>query len=117
MIDGLVSETGVKPAVNQIEWSPFLFDAALLEEHRAREIVLEGYSALRNGTLTDPTITGVADRLGRTPAQVIIRWHLQHGTVVIPKSVRADRIRSNADVAGFELTDDDVRAIDSLGRR
>ena len=117
MIDALVSETGVTPAVNQIEWSPFLFDAALLEEHRARDIVLEGYSALRHGTLTDPTITGVADRLGKTPAQVIIRWHVQHGTVVIPKSVRAERIRSNADVAGFELSDDDMESIDSLGRR
>jgi diketogulonate reductase-like aldo/keto reductase len=117
MIDALESETGVRPAVNQIEWSPFLFDAALLEEHRAREIVLEGYSALRNGTLTDPTITGIPDRLGRTPAQVIIRWHLQHGTVVIPKSVRPARIRSNADVGGFDLTADDMEAIDSLGRR
>ena len=117
MIDALVSETGVTPAVNQIEWSPFLFDAALLEEHRARDIVLEGYSALRHGTLTDPTITGIADRLGTTPAQVIIRWHVQHGTVVIPKSVRPERIRSNADVAGFELADDDMQSIDSLGRR
>ena len=57
----------------------------------------------------------VADRLGRTPAQVIIRWHLQHGVVVIPKSRQADRIRSNADVAGFELYRDDMQAIDALG--
>lgn len=116
MIDALVSETGVTPSVNQIEWSPFLFDAAVLEEHRARGVVLEGYSALRNGTLTDATITGIADRLGRTPAQVIVRWHVQHQTVVIPKSVKPERIRSNADVAGFELSDDDMRAIDALGR-
>lgn len=117
MIDALVTDTDVTPAVNQIEWSPFLFDAALLEEHRARGIVLEGYSALRNGTLTDATITGIADRLGRTPAQVIVRWHVQHGIVVIPKSTRPERIRANADVAGFELTADDMTAIDSLGRR
>jgi 2,5-diketo-D-gluconate reductase A len=117
MIDALVTDTGVTPSVNQIEWSPYLFDAALLEEHRARGIVLEGYSALRNGTLTDPTITGIAERLGRTPAQVIIRWHVQHGVVVIPKSTKPERIRSNAAVAGFELSADDMTAIDALGRR
>jgi diketogulonate reductase-like aldo/keto reductase len=60
-------------------------------------------------------IAGIAERLGRTTAQVIIRWHLQHGFVVIPKSVNADRIRSNADVADFELTADDVSALDALG--
>jgi 2,5-diketo-D-gluconate reductase A len=117
MIDALAAETEVTPSVNQIEWSPFLFDAALLEEHLARGIMLEGYSALRNGTLTDPTITGIADRLGRTPAQVIVQWHLQHGIVVIPKSSRPERIRSNADLAGFELSADDMTAIDALGRR
>ena len=77
--------------------------------------MLEGYSALRGGTLDHPVIVGIADRLGRTPAQVIIRWHLQHGIVVIPKSVNAERIRSNADVGGFELTDDDMSALDALG--
>ena len=70
--------------------------------------MLEGYSALRGGTLEHPVIIEIAERLGRTPAQVIIRWHLQHGIVVIPKSVNAERIRSNADVAGFELTADDI---------
>ena len=77
--------------------------------------MLEGYSALRGGTLDHPTIVGIAERLGRTPAQVIIRWHLQHEIVVIPKSVNADRIRSNADVADVELTDDDMAALDALG--
>jgi diketogulonate reductase-like aldo/keto reductase len=115
MIDRFTSETGTTPAVNQIEWSPLLFDATVLEEHRSREVALEGYSALRGGTLDNPVIGGVADRLGRTPAQVIIRWHLQHGVIVIPKSRQADRIRSNADVAGFELTADDMSAIDALG--
>jgi 2,5-diketo-D-gluconate reductase A len=114
-VDELVDATGVEPAVNQIEWSPLLFDADVLEGHRSRDVVLEGYSGLRGGTLTDPTIGEVADRLGRTPAQVIVRWHLQHGTVVIPKSSKADRIRSNADVDGFELTDQDMAALDALG--
>ena len=116
MIDGLASATGVTPAVNQIEWSPLLFDRTVLEEHRARGIALEGYSALRGGTLENPVIGGIAKRLGRTPAQVIIRWHLQHGVIVIPKSRQADRIRSNADVGGFELSPDDLAAIDALGR-
>jgi diketogulonate reductase-like aldo/keto reductase len=115
LVDELVDATGVTPAVNQVEWSPFLFDQAVLDQHRERGIALEGYSALRGGTLEDPTIGAIAARLGRTPAQVIVRWHLQHGIIVIPKSVRAERIRSNADVGGFELTDQDMAAIDRLG--
>jgi len=78
--------------------------------------VVEGYSALRGGTLEHPVITGIADRLGRTAAQVIVRWHLQHGIVVIPKSTKEERIRANADVAGFELTADDMAALDALGQ-
>ncbi|WP_457204054.1 aldo/keto reductase [Nocardioides sp. HB32] len=116
LLDEVTGATDVVPAVNQIEWSPFLFDSATLDAHRERGIVLEGYSALRGGTLDDPAIGAIAERLGRTPAQVIIRWHLQHGVVVIPKSVHADRIRSNADVAGFSLSDEDMAAIDALRR-
>ena len=114
-LDEVIDATGEKPAVNQIEWSPFLYDAGVVAAHREREIVLEGYSALRGGTLDDQTIGGIAERLGRTPAQVIVRWHLQHGFVVIPKSVNPERIRANADVGGFELSDDDLAAIDGLG--
>lgn len=115
MIDELSAATGVVPAVNQIEWSPLLFDAAVLDAHRERGVILEGYSALRGGTLEHPAIISIAERLGRTPAQVIIRWHLQHGVVVIPKSRQADRIRSNADVAGFELSAADSATLDALG--
>ena len=114
-IDELVSATGVTPAVNQVEWSPLLFDRVQLEGHRERGIVLEGYSGLRGGTLEHPVVTAIADRLGRTPAQVIIRWHLEHGVVVIPKSVVRERIVANADVGGFELTADDMAALDALG--
>ena len=115
LIDELAATTGVTPAVNQIRWSPLLFDAAVLEAHRSRGVVLEGYSALRGGTLEDPTIGEIAQRAGRTPAQVIVRWHLQHGVVVIPKSRNPQRIASNADVAGFELSDEDMAALDGLG--
>ncbi len=115
LLDEVTAATGVTPAVNQIEWSPLLYDAETVADHRRRGIALEGYSALRGGTLDHPAIVGIADRLGRTPAQVIIRWHLQHGVVVIPKSVHPDRIRANADVAGFELGDDDMATLDGLG--
>jgi len=115
-IDQLADATGVRPAVNQVEWSPLLFDRAVLDGHRERGIVLEGYSALRGGTLEHPVIGGIAERLDRSPAQVIVRWHLSHGVVVIPKSRERERLRSNADVGGFTLTDEDVAALDALGR-
>ncbi len=114
LLDAVTSAAGVAPAVNQIEWSPLLYDADVVAAHREREVVLEGYSALRGGTLDHPTIVAIAEREGRTPAQVIIRWHLQHQIVVIPKSVNADRIRSNADVGGFTLTEDDMSSLDAL---
>jgi 2,5-diketo-D-gluconate reductase A len=117
LLDEVTEATGVSPAINQIRWSPLLFDAEVLEQHRARGVAVEGYSALRGGTLDHPAIVEIADRAGRTPAQVIIRWHLQHEVVVIPKSVNADRIRSNADVAGFSLGDDDMAALDALAGR
>ena len=116
MLDELERATGVLPAVNQIKWSPLLYDAAVEQGHRDRGVVLEGYSALRGGTLDHPVITGLAERLGRTPTQVIVRWHLEHGTVVIPKSSSPDRIRSNAQVGDLALSAEDVAALDALGR-
>jgi 2,5-diketo-D-gluconate reductase A len=116
LIDELTSESGTAPAVNQIQWSPLLYDAAVVAEHQERGVVLEGYSGLKGGTLGDSTIRAVAEQAGRTPAQVIVRWHLQHGFVVIPKSSDPERIRSNADVSGFVLSDDDMAALDALGR-
>src|SRR3954449_3639857 len=115
LLDAVSSATNVMPAVNQIEWSPLLYDAGVVAAHRARDVVLEGYSALRGGTLDHPSIVEIADRAGRTPAQVIIRWHLQHQFVVIPKSVRSERIRSNFDVEGFRLSDEDMATLDGLG--
>ncbi len=79
-------------------------------------MVLEGYRALRDGQLDDPVVRRVADETGRTPAQVVIRWHVQHGIVVIPRSSQPDRVRANADVGGFELTDEQMTALDRLGR-
>lgn len=114
-LDALEQATGVKPAVNQIKWSPLLYDRAVEQGHRERGVVLEGYSGLKGGTLDDKLIIGIADRLGRTPAQVINRWHLEHGVVTIPKSTNPERIRSNADVDGFSLSAEDLAAMDALG--
>jgi diketogulonate reductase-like aldo/keto reductase len=114
-LDQVTEATGVAPAVNQIPWSPYRQKPEVLQGHRDRGIVLEGYSGLKGGTLDDPVINQIAERLGRTPAQVIIRWHLAHEVVVIPKSTHPERIASNADL-DFELSDDDVAALDALAR-
>ncbi|PZS25227.1 MAG: aldo/keto reductase [Pseudonocardiales bacterium] len=115
-LDRLGRETGIMAEVNQIEWSPFLYDRAVAEGHRERGIVLEGYSPFRASKLDHPALTAIAERHGRQPAQVIVRWHLQHGFVVIPKSAHKERIEANVEVGDFELTDDDMRALDGLGR-
>ena len=117
LIDEVTDATGVRPAIDQVEWSPLLFDAGTLREHRERDVAVEGYSALRGGTLDHPAIVAIAERLDRTPAQIIIRWHLQHDVVVIPKSTHPERIRSNADVGGFTLADEDMATLDALGGR
>ena len=114
-IDEISEATGRAPAVNQVKWSPLLYDAEFLAGHRERGILLEGYSGLRHGTLSDPTIIGIADRLSRTPAQVILRWHLQHEIVAIPRSSKAARVRENADLDDFELSTEDMSAMDRLG--
>jgi 2,5-diketo-D-gluconate reductase A len=115
-VDELTARTGVAPAVNQIRWSPSLFDRAVLDGHRERGVVLEGYSGLKGGVLKQPTVVQIADRLGRSPAQVVIRWHLDHSVVVIPRSRDPEHIRTNAEVAGFRLSESDIAALDELGR-
>ncbi len=114
-IDELTKATDVTPEVNQIKWGPFLYDQAIADGHAERGVVLEGYSPFRSGRLDDPTLVAIADELGRTVPQVIVRWHVQHGFVVIPKSAQQERIVSNADVGGFTLTDDQVARINALG--
>ncbi len=114
-LDELEQATGVRPAVNQCKWSPLLFDQGFLDGHTERGVVLEGYSGLKGGTLEHPVITGIANRLGATPAQVVNRWHLDHGVVTIPKSATAERIRSNADLGRVQLSPDDLAALDALG--
>lgn len=114
-IDLLTEATGQQPAVNQIPWSPAEHDPALLDEHRRRGIVVEGYSGLKNTDLRNPVITEIAERHGVTPAQVVLRWHLEHEIVILPRSSRREHIAANFDLDGFELTKDDVAGIDALG--
>jgi 2,5-diketo-D-gluconate reductase A len=114
-LDALTAATGVTPAINQIKWGPFLYHDRVAEGHRDRGVVLEGYSPFRSGPLDNRQLVSIAASLGRTVQQVIVRWHLQHGFVVIPKSAHRERIIDNADVAGFELTEEQMRAIDALG--
>ncbi|MFI6231456.1 aldo/keto reductase [Micromonospora echinospora] len=114
-IDELIQATTEAPAVNQIRWGPMLYDARRQAEHRERGVVLEGYSPFKSTDLTDPVLTRIAEAHGVTPAQVVLRWHVDHGIVVIPKSVTPARIRANADIFGFALTPEERDMIDALG--
>lgn len=112
----LLDETGELPAINQVELHPRLQQRELRAFHEQHGILTEAWSPLGQGgeVLGEASIVQIAERLGRTPAQVILRWHLQSGNVVIPKSVTPSRIAQNFDVFGFELTDADLAAIEAL---
>ncbi|MGA8328756.1 MAG: aldo/keto reductase, partial [Mycobacterium sp.] len=114
-LDTLVDATGIVPAVNQVELHPRLPQTKLREVHARLGIATEAWGPLGQGSLlTDPTVTAVAESYGRTPAQVLVRWHIQLGNIVIPKSVNPKRIASNLDVFDFELSDDAMASISSL---
>jgi 2,5-diketo-D-gluconate reductase A len=119
-LERLLGETGVVPAVDQVEAHPWLPQRELRAFGDAHGIVTEAWSPLARGRILDDSVLlGIAERHGVSTAQVVIRWHLQQGMVVIPKSATASRIRSNLDVFGFELDDADLAAIAGLesGRR
>jgi 2,5-diketo-D-gluconate reductase A len=116
-LDELTTATGEAPEVNQIPWAPSLHDSALLAEHRRRGVVLEGYSPFKNTDLRHPVLVEIASRHGVTPAQVVLRWHLDHEVVVIPKSATPERIAANFDIFGFSLTPEELARIDSLSSR
>ena len=112
----LVDGTGIVPAVNQIELHPLLQQQELREMHAQLGIATEAWSPLGQGSLlSNPAVTALADAHGKTPAQVLIRWHMQLGNIVIPKSVTPERIVSNFDVFDFELSEQDMASISSLG--
>jgi diketogulonate reductase-like aldo/keto reductase len=107
----------VKPAVNQVQFSPFEFRRALLDACEEDGVVLEAYSPLGTGRhLSHPTVTRIAQRAGRTPAQVLLRWCLQRDIPVIAKSTHRERIEENAQIFDFTLSDEDMAALDALDR-
>jgi diketogulonate reductase-like aldo/keto reductase len=116
-LDELLPQATVRPVVDQIRFNPFDFRRALLEHNRANGIAVEAYSPLGTGShLGHATVRAVAERQSRTPAQVLIRWCLQHGTIVLPKSTHRERIEQNAQVFDFELSDEDMAELDALDR-
>jgi 2,5-diketo-D-gluconate reductase A len=118
-LDQVTAATGQAPQVNQIPWAPALYDAARLAQHRQRRVVLEGYSPFKNTDLRHPVLAKIAADHGVTSAQVVVRWHVDHQVVVIPKSATPRRIAANFDVFGFSLSEEELRRIDGLsgGRR
>ena len=111
----IIEATGVTPAVNQVEINPYLTQEPLRALHAELGIVTEAWSPLgRRADLDDSVIVGIAERLGRTPAQVILRWHIQRGIIVFPKASSPERLRENADIFDFELSADDMTAIDGV---
>ncbi|MCU1447207.1 MAG: oxidoreductase [Cryobacterium sp.] len=114
-LDRLLAETNVVPAVNQVELHPWLVQTEARAYNAAHGIRTEAWSPLARGrAIGDPTLDAIGARYGKSAAQVVVRWHLQLGNIVIPKSVTPERIRANLDVFDFTLTDADVAAISAL---
>jgi 2,5-diketo-D-gluconate reductase A len=114
-LERIVGETGVTPAVNQVELHPRFQQRALRETHERLGIRTESWSPLGRGVLLDdPALAGIAAKHGKTPAQVVIRWHLDEGLIVIPKTVNPERLRENIDVWGFTLDAEDLARIAAL---
>jgi diketogulonate reductase-like aldo/keto reductase len=113
-IDELITATGQPPAVNQIPWSPAQHDPRRLAESRDRGVIIEGYSPLKGTHLRDRVLVEIAAEHNVTAPQVVLRWHVQHGIPVIPKSARPERITENFGLFGFSLTAEEMARIDGL---
>jgi diketogulonate reductase-like aldo/keto reductase len=114
-LDELLAVADTPPVVNQVQFSPFEYRRRLLEACEERHVAVEAYSPLGTGRhLDDATVAGIAERLERTPAQVLIRWCLQRNLVVLPKSTHRERIEQNAQVFDFTLSAEDMAALDAL---
>ncbi len=114
-LNELVNASDVVPAINQVEFSPFLYQKDLLDYSMKHGIQLEACSPLTLGErLNHAEIVKLAKKHGQSPAQILIRWSLQHGLVVIPKSVNPERIRENSEVFNFEIPTSDMKILDSL---
>jgi 2,5-diketo-D-gluconate reductase A len=116
-LERLGAETDVVPAVNQIELHPYFLNDEVRAYNEAHGIATQAWSPIAQGdVLDDPVIGAVADKLGRSPAQVVLRWHIQHGNIVFPKSTTPARIEENFELFDFELEPDDVSEIDARDR-
>ena len=116
-LERIIKETGVTPAVDQIEMHPYFQQRDKLDMLKQRNIVIECYSPLGHGdVLKDKTVEKIGQAHGKSIAQVVIRWHLQMGHVAIPRSTNADRLRENFDVFDFELTPDEMRQMEALDK-
>jgi len=116
-LERIIDETGVVPAANQVQAHPYSPNNVTREVDAVYGIATEAWAPLAQGSLlTDPVIVEIASRTGRTPAQVVLRWHIQRGEIVIPKSVREARMAENFDVFDFALSDADIAAISALDK-
>jgi methylglyoxal/glyoxal reductase len=114
-LEGLLNKSEVTPSVNQVEFHPFLYQKQLLEFCQKKRIQVEAYSPLARGErFKNPTIASFATKYSKTPAQLMLRWGLQHGLVVIPKSATEERIRENSQIFDFEISAVDMKTLDSL---
>ncbi|HEY0074098.1 MAG TPA: aldo/keto reductase [Abditibacteriaceae bacterium] len=115
-LDTLLAESEIVPAVNQIELHPMLTQRETRDYCAPHSIIIESYSPIMRGgeILENELISGLAQKYSKTPAQIVLRWHVQNGFIVIPKSVNAERIQENIDLFDFELTEDDVQQIDAM---
>jgi diketogulonate reductase-like aldo/keto reductase len=114
-LEQVLAVADTPPAINQVQFSPFEYRRSLLEACEALGVAIEAYSPLGTGRhLSDPTVARVAESLGRTPAQVLLRWCLQRGTIVLPKSTHRERIEQNAQIFDFTLSDDEMATLDAL---
>jgi 2,5-diketo-D-gluconate reductase A len=113
----IVEDSGHVPAVNQVEVHPYFGNEAVRAANASHGVATEAWSPIAQGAvLDDPTIGAIAQRLGRTPAQITLRWHVQRGDIVFPKSVNPERMRENYALYDFELTADDMSSITGLDR-
>jgi 2,5-diketo-D-gluconate reductase A len=116
-LERLAAECDVVPAVNQIEIHPYFLNEEVRAYGESHGIATEAWSPIaQGGVLKDAVITGIAERVERTPAQVVLRWHVQRDSIVFPKSVTPDRVRENFELFDFELSDADMEAITGLDR-
>lgn len=117
LIDQLAQATGEVPAVNQIEWSPLGHSDAMQDYAQRHKMVIQAYSPLTRATrLDDEALVAIADRYGKTPAQILIRWNLQRGTVPLPKANTKSHLNENLEVFDFEIADADMADLDALNQ-